>query len=278
MSHSSASDPDVWRVGDRYEPFMGRWSRLVAAEFIGWLAPTSGATWLDVGCGTGALTEVVVTTTQPRAVLAVDPSPDFVRVAGERLGTAVSVQQAGAGRLPLEPASVDYVVSGLVLNFVPDPVAAVAEMRRVTRPGGTVSAYVWDYADRMQMLRHFWDAAASLDPAAQALDEGQRFPLCQPGALRTVFTNAGLTKVSITPLEVTTKFAGFDDYWEPFLGGQGPAPAYCVSLPEQRRAVLRDHLLQTLPTGPDGAISLVARAWAVRGISPDRVVTPAPSS
>jgi SAM-dependent methyltransferase len=152
-----------------------------------------------------------------------------------------------------------------VLNFVPDPPAALAELRRVTRPGGIVAGYVWDYADGMQLMRRFWDAAADLDPAARDLDEGLRFPLCRPAPLRALFAGAGLADVVVEEIVVPTVFADFDDYWTPFLGGTGPAPAYAVSLPEVDRAVLRESLRSGLPTEPDGSIHLTARAWSVRG-------------
>jgi hypothetical protein len=150
------------------------------------------------------------------------------------------------------------VVSGLVLNFVPDPAAAVAEIRRATR--GTFGAYVWDYgAGGIGLLRAFWDAAVALDPAAAALDEAVRFPLCGEGALGAAF---GVEARGIT---VPTVFRDFDDYWTPFLGGQGPAPAYLASLPEDRRVALRESLRERLPVAADGTIALTARAWAVRG-------------
>jgi SAM-dependent methyltransferase len=157
------------------------------------------------------------------------------------------------------------VVSGLVLNFVPDPVQAVQEMTRVTRPRGRVAAYVWDYAGRMELMRWFWDAAAALDPAAVELDEGRRFGLCQPEPLARLFQDAGLVEVGVRPIQVPTRFRGFDDYWMPFLGGQGPAPGYAMALDETQRAALREELRARLPVAADGSISLVARAWAVGG-------------
>ena len=165
----------------------------------------------------------------------------------------------------MDDASVDTVVSGLVLNFVPEAPAAVAEMRRVVGPGGVVAAYVWDYAGGMQLMQRFWTAAGEFDPGVRDLDEGLRFTLCRPDALRGLFTGAGLTDVVVEEVVVPTVFADFDDYWSPFLGGTGSAPAYAVSLPEQDRATLREHLRATLPAEPDGSIHLTARAWAVRG-------------
>ena len=159
-------------------------------------------------------------------------------------------------------------VSGLVLNFVPDPVAALREAGRTARPGATIAAYVWDYAGEMQLIRRFWDGAVALDPGAAGLDEGVRFPICAPGPLRRVFEGAGLTSVSVRAIDVPTTFATFDDYWSPFLTGVGPAPGYASALDDASRDRLREHLRTTLPVEPDGSINLVARAWAVRGDAP----------
>lgn len=255
---------DRWSDGDSYERYVGRWSRPVARRFVDWLDVPAGRRWLDVGCGTGALTETVLDRAAPAAVLAVDPSSAFVRHAAARLSGA-DVRQADAASLPAPDASVDAVVSGLVLNFVPDRAVALAELRRVTRPGGVVAAYVWDYADGMEMMRHFWDAAAELDPAAGPLHERARFPVCRPGPLRALLTTAGLAHVEVEAIEVPTTFRDFDDYWSPFLAGQGPAPSYVSSLDPEGRSALREALSERLPRSADGSIQLTARAWAVRG-------------
>ena len=160
------------------------------------------------------------------------------------------------------------MVSGLVLNFVPDLGAALAEMLRVTRPGGVVAGYVWDYAGGMELIRRFWDAAIELDPAARGLDEGIRFPICAPGPLQRAFESAGLAGVEVRPIDVPTVFRDFDDYWTPFLSGVGPAPGYAAALDPARRDALRERLDATLPREPDGRIALTARAWAVRGRRP----------
>jgi len=154
------------------------------------------------------------------------------------------------------------VVSGLVLNFVPDPAAAMAEARRVFAPGGLAAAYVWDYAGGMEMMRHFWDAAAVLDPAAAALDEGRRFPRREPAALERPFRGAGMERVG-----VPTPFVSFDDYWLPLLGGQGPVPGYAVSLGEAARDRLREEVRRWLQVASDGSIGVTARAWAVLGVA-----------
>jgi SAM-dependent methyltransferase len=255
----------VWEVGDAYEPYVGRWSRLVAREFLAWLAVPPGSRWLDVGCGTGALTQTILELASPGEVKGVDPSEGFVAYARQQTTDArASFEVADARALPFEAASYDTAVAGLVLNFVPQPSQGIAEMARVTRPGGTVAAYVWDYAGQMQLMRHFWDAAAALDPAAGELDEGRRFPLCRPGQLAALVEAAGLAHVEVRAIDVPTHFRDFDDYWRPFLGGQGPAPGYAMGLDEERRAALRERLRSRLPTAADGTIRLLARAWAVR--------------
>jgi hypothetical protein len=152
-----------------------------------------------------------------------------------------------------------------VLNFIPDVRAAMAEMARVTAKGGTIAAYVWDYAGRMDLMRQFWDAASALDPQAKDKDEGVRFPLCRPDALRDLFAGAGLHGVETTTIDIATPFADFDDYWRPFLGGQGPAPAYAMALDDAARERLRERIRERLPVAADGSIALVARAFAVRG-------------
>lgn len=244
---------------------MGRWSRRVADAFLAWIAVPADADWADVGCGTGALSEAIFATARPASIQGFDPSAGFLRFAQRRLShAAVTFAVADARSLPLAHASVDAAVAGLVINFVPDPSSAVREMARVTRPGGTVAAYVWDYGDKMELMRRFWDAAVALDPAAEALDEGRRFPMCRPGPLQELFDGAELRDVATQPIDIATNFAGFDDFWSPFLGGQGPAPAYAMSLAADRRDALRERIRATLPMRDDGSIHLLARAWAVR--------------
>jgi SAM-dependent methyltransferase len=260
---------EVWAVGDAYEAYVGRWSRRVAEEFVRWLTVPPGARWLDVGCGTGALTAAVLTLAGPAEVLGVDPSEGFLTGARARVGDPRAAFRAGDARaLPLPDHRFEAVVSGLALNFVPDPGRAAVELARVAAPGGVVASYVWDYADGMAMMRHFWDAAAALDPAAAELDEGRRFPLCRPEPLHGLWAEAGLEGVTVRAVEVPTLFTDFADYWRPFLGGQGPAPGYAMSLTEEHRRALRDLLRARLPANADGSIPLTARAWAVRGTAP----------
>ncbi len=255
---------DTWLLGHPYERYVGRWSRRVAPAFVAWLNVPGERRWLDVGCGTGALCAAVIEHASPASLVGVEPSEGFLKTAREALPGSVTLLPGHAAAIPLPDAAVDAVVSGLVLNFVPDPHAALTEMARVAAPAATLGAYVWDYAGKMELMRCFWDAAVTLDPAAMPLDEGRRFPLCQPDALLAAVSGAGWRDAQVSAIDIATPFASFDDYWTPFLGGQGPAPAYAMSLDESARSALRDRLRAELPIQPDGSIPLTARVWAVR--------------
>lgn len=256
---------DSWQSGDPYEYYMGRWSKLVAELFVDWLSPGSELRWLDVGCGSGALSESIADRHNPKTLTAVDQSDGFVQTARQRLGAKAVCKVGNALSLPVDDASMDVAVSGLVLNFIPEPHKALAEMGRVTARGGTVAAYVWDYAGVMEFLNHFWDVAVELNPQATGLHEGHRFPDSSADGLSGVFSRAGFTEIETTPLEIVTRFADFDDYWQPFLGGQGPAPTYVAKLHDSQRDALRNALYERLPINGDGSISLSARAWAAKG-------------
>ncbi len=262
MDHKQVSD--TWERGNPYEQYVGRWSRRIAPPFLSWLNIPAGRKWLDVGCGTGVLCAAIVDRCSPSSVAGVEPSEGFLKTAKENLAGRAALRQGSATAIPLADASVDVVVSGLVLNFVPDQPAALAEMARVTDKGGTIAAYVWDYAGKMELMRFFWDAAVELDPDAAKLDEGVCFPLCRPEALGKLFAGAGLEEVEVKPIDIPTPFANFGDYWQPFLGGQGPAPAYAMSLDETARERLRDRIRERILVEADGSISLTAQAWAIR--------------
>jgi SAM-dependent methyltransferase len=258
---------DIWASGDSYEPYIGRWSRLVAQEFIQWLALPQRSRWLDAGSGTGALSMTILNMTNPKKVKGIDRSESYVEFMRTRVDHPDAEFEVGnAQSLPVDSKTFDAAVSGLVLNFVPRPQQMISEMSRVVGDGGVVALYVWDYAGRMQMLRHFWNAAVALDPAARDLDEGRRFPICNPNSLMDLFQNAGLSQVQVRPIDISADFKNFDDYWSPFLGGQGPAPGYVMSLSERRRSQLRERIYNSLPFALDGTIPLVMRAWAVKGI------------
>lgn len=261
--------PGVWESGDSYERYVGRWSRLVAKEFVEWLDAAPGGSWLDVGCGTGALSSEVANSAAPSRVDGIDPSPQFIHQAASNLTAPLfSFQVGDALAIPHPDATHDVTASALVLTFLPDPSAGLREMMRVTKPGGIIAAYVWDYAGEMQMMRYFWDVAVELFPSARDAHEGLRFELARPEALTALFEGEGLSNVTTSPLVVPTRFVSFEDYWRPFLGGQGPAPGYVKSLEETDQEYLRETLERRLPISHDGGIELTARAWAVRGRTP----------
>jgi SAM-dependent methyltransferase len=255
---------DAWSAGQSYEHYMGRWSRKIAVDFLQWLEPPKNADWLEIGCGTGALTDAILTSCLPRTMTATDQSSDFVDHARKAIvDPRVSFATADALTLPARDATIDVVTSALVLNFIPDRVAALGEMRRVLRPGGLLSFYVWDYpGGGMEFIDTFWKAAASLDKAAADLDEGKRFPFCTLAGLWALCRDAGIADATIEAIEVTTEFPDFEAFWHPFTLGAGPAPGYCRSLGEDRREQLKQTLSATL--GSSGPIKLPARAWAVK--------------
>ena len=256
---------DSWESCDSYEYYMGRWSRLVAESFIEWLSPSSGMKWLDIGCGSGALSEAIIYNHEPKVLTAIDQSEDFVSTAQNRLSSRVQCIVGNALSLPLGNSSVNIAVSRLVLNFIPEPEKALSEMRRVTDAGGTVVVYIWDYAGKVDFLRHFWDAAVDIKSEALNLHESNRFPDSSAEALKRLFEKAGFVDIETTSIEITNYFRDFDDYWKPFLGGQGPAPSFVLSLNEDENNKLRHTLKLRLPTQQDGSISMVARAWAAKG-------------
>jgi SAM-dependent methyltransferase len=267
MDNQQSRQPDVWASGASYEPYVGRWSRAVAQEFLAWLAVPPHCRWLDVGSGTGALTQTILERETPIHVKGIDRSEGYVAYAQAHIQDDRAQFEVGdAQSLPVETGVYDAVVSGLMLNFVPEPQQAVKEMARAVRPGGIVAVYVWDYAGKMQMMRQFWSVVASLEPQSRDLDEGQRFPICNPDRLTSLFQAAKLTNVETRAIDIDTHFKSFEDYWLPFLGGQGPASTYAMSLTEAQREALRERIRSSLPFAPDGSIPLIARAWAVRGI------------
>ncbi|MEX0404807.1 class I SAM-dependent methyltransferase [Aquibium sp. LZ166] len=261
---SSQSSFDAWNAGKSYEHYMGRWSRLVASRFLGWLDPDEDADWLEVGCGTGALTSAILRDCSPRSLLATDPSSDFVDHARARAtDPRARFEVATAQDLPAKDGTIDVVTSALVLNFVPDRRAGLVEMQRVLRPGGTISFYVWDYpGGGIGFIDAFWKAAVSLDPKAAELDEAARFPFCSADGLAALCAEAGIGNAEIVPVEVVTEFPDFEAFWHPFTLGAGPAPGYCMSLQEDRREMLKSRLARTL--GSDGPVRLTARAWAMK--------------
>jgi len=257
----------AWDSGHAYEQYVGRWSRKTAAAFLQWLAPLPGLAWADVGCGTGALTATILDVCEPSSVSGIDSSEGFVSLARQRIGDQRARFETGdATHLPWQSGACDVAVSGLVLNFVRDHESMTREMARVTKPGGRVAAYVWDYAGGMQMMRHFWDAAVAVSPDDARLDQAERFPLCQPAPLKALFDRANLRSVTVRAIDISTVFQSFDDYWTPFLGKTGAAPMYLASVGGEVQERIRLSLKSRLAAKGDGPIALTARAWAVQGV------------
>ncbi len=267
LSGDSVMTKDPWDNGTLYEPFMGRWSRKIASLFLKWLAKPAGLRWLDVGCGTGALSGLIAERHSPAEVLGIDPSDAFISEAVKAAAELdnLKFKVGSVENIPAADGSYDLAVSALALNFFPDPVAGLQEMMRVIHPGGEIAIYVWDYAEGMQMLRYFWDAATALDPSARVLDEAVRFPICRPHVLERIFKEAGLVVNEIRALESPTVFTTFEDYWHPFQGGVGPAPGYLAGLAPEAQKRLANALRSTLPVKTDGTIPLISRAWGISG-------------
>ena len=248
---------------------MGRWSRLLAREFLAWLNPPPGLRWIDLCCGSGVLTEALLDCASPASIAGVDASSQQIEFARRHRAAAnVTYKVGNAMSIPFDDASFDFAVCGLGLNFLPDPSRALDEFRRIVRPNGTIAAYVWDYEQGARFIREFWDAAIAIDPNTAAADQARRFPICKPDELRTLFTRAGLKECTTHALDIVTRFSSFDDYWQPILAGQGSAPTYLYKLDSQIQTRIRERLRTTLPTDASGAIELPARAWAIRGQRP----------
>lgn len=254
----------MFSESDGYEQFMGRWSRRLAPSFIEFAGVSEGDHVLDVGCGTGALS-FAAAAVKGVEVVGVDRSPEFVQAAGRAGVDRTTFQVGDACALPMPDGEFDRSLSMLVVNFLPDAAAGVREMNRVTRFNGVVAGAVWDYGDGMQMLRAFWDGAVALDPAAASRDE-RHMSLCRRGELSALWRDVGLDDVDEAALTIEMEFASFDDYWQPFLAGQGPAGAYVSTLARSGRDRLRARLDDRLTDSSRARFSLSARAWAVRGV------------
>ena len=248
---------------EAYDRFVGRYGRALARALIAAADVRPGGRALDVGCGPGALTTELAALLGAGHVAAVDPSASFADACRQRL-PGVHVEVASAEVLPFDNDAFDHALAQLVVTFMTDPPAGVREMHRVTGPGGTVAAAVWDYAGEMTLLRHFWDAAVALDPAATERDEGRCMPFCTPAELGDLWSRADLAEVEVAPVAVTAAYDGFEDLWSPLEVGVGPAGAYVASLPPEQRAALKQELRRRLNIR-DRSFELTAGAWVVTG-------------
>jgi SAM-dependent methyltransferase len=260
-----ARDTDRWTSGADYDQWMGRWSRLVAREFLKWLDLPRGLRWIDICCGSGVVTEAIVELCQPASIDGIDASSEQINFARQhRPHPNVMFQTGNAMALPFADSSFEVAVCGLALNYIPEPVEGLKEFRRVVCPEGTIAAYVWDYSEGTRFLREFWDAAAAINNKAADFDQARRFPMCTPDGLRTLFEQAGLQNSTVHAIDVVTRFKNFVDYWQPLLTGQGSAPNYLATCDERTKTLIRDRLREALPANARGEIELPARAWAIR--------------
>lgn len=266
IAQTEKAQKAMFSQSEAYEQFMGRWSRELAVPFVAFAGVADRDEVLDVGSGTGALAAAVLSAASSGRVIGIDPSHTYVEYARSRTTSDRATFEEGDGQqLRFGNAAFDKTLSLLVINFIPDPSKAMREMIRVTRPGGVIAAAVWDYGEGMEMLRVFWDEVVALDPASEARDE-RHMPLCRRGELTALWRQHGLSDVTEAPLVIPLSFKSFDDYWEPFLKGQGPAGAYVSSLSEAQRLALRDGVRKRLNVNATAPFTLNARAWAVKGV------------
>jgi SAM-dependent methyltransferase len=259
----------MWTGAEAYDHLMGRWSRRLAPLLIEFAEIQNGDRVLDVGCGTGSLTRALLEHMPRSEVVGVDPASPYIEYGRQQLTNPQARLEVGdAQNLPYPDAIFDKCLSLLVVNFIPDARRAVEEMCRVTRPGGTVAAAVWDYGEGMEMLRILWDTAVALDPGAETKHE-RNMPYCRKSELAALWTEGGLQQVEETSLTIPLEFSSFQDYWTPFLSGVGPSGSYVSSLPAEHQSALQDHLRQRLLGGKgDQPFILQARGWAVQGTVP----------
>lgn len=255
--------------GGAYDWFLGRWTRRLSAPFIDFVDLPRDGRILEIGCGTGSLAGNLLARQSGRTVIGVDLSEPYLRQARNNAASGLYAA-SDARHLAFRSDAFAGTLAQLVLNFVPDASGAVAEMKRVTRPGGVVAASVWDFRGGLVYQRLFWDTAAGIDPAAgTSRDRLFASPLADPEGLVALWREAGLTDVSTASLTIRMDYGSFDDYWQPLLGGQGPVGTYAASLGPDLEALVRERVrLAYLAGGPDGPRSMTATAWAVRGLCP----------
>jgi SAM-dependent methyltransferase len=263
-------DPAYFDDAAAYEAFMARWSRAAGEVFLEWLAPPKHASWLDVGCGTGVFTQLIFDAASPASVAAIDPTRVQIEYARRQpVGRRADFRVADAQALPFADRTFDAVVAALAINFIADRPRAIAEMRRVARPGGVVAGYVWDFEGERSpgsLLRAGLEATGVEVPDLPGVAD------CAVPALQSLFEGAGLARIASRTIDVTLSFSGFDDLWRDLRPNFGPRGKIVASLSEAQRTRLIDNLRASLPAGPDGSVSCSARAHAIKARIPGPVL------
>jgi len=267
MKNSSAKH-DVWELGSSYESYIGCWSYQIALSFLKKIDTEPGMDWVDIGCGTGALTRAILLCCQPFCLTGVEPSLGMLNWTNQQLKDKnLRFIEGKASDLPFTDDSVDIAVSGLVLNFLPEPVHALKEMKRIVRPGGRIAFYVWDYAHGgLELVRAFWNAAVSVTPDARRFSDAVRFSWCNEDSLTDLMVEAGLKEIKSERIVIPTLFENFEDYWQRFSKGAGPASSYYKQLPLSEQTEIRTTLQNSFTYNPNGSLELSAAAWALQGI------------
>ncbi len=260
----------VFQDGAAYERFMGRWSRLTGRLLVDWLQIPPQRAWLDVGCGTGAFTQVVLASCDPESVVAIDPSEKHLTYARSQVqDRRVDFRAGDATAIEAKDHAFDVCVAALVLNFIPEQGKALAEMRRVVRPGGTVAAYVWDFAGRRSISQHLWDAITAISPDAEAVRRNAlQADVSHPDTLTRLFGSKELADIETRSLDIRATFRSLDDYWKSNTDFASAVGLYCRTLSAEQVDTLRRKLGEILPADDQGQVSFPARAWAIRGTVP----------
>lgn len=253
--------------GDAYEQYMGRWTRAAGSAFLEWLAPPAGASWLDVGCGTGAFTELVIDNCAPASVVAVDPAETQLDRAREKaVAQRVAFRVADAQNLPMADDAFDVVVAALVINFIPDRPKGISEMRRVCRPGGVVAGYVWDFVNDGQPARPIRQGLRAIGIEPEPVPGQAESDLA---SLQELFAGAGLENIAVQSTDLALSYSDFDNFWEMMTIRRTPAVKTILALPEADRARLIDAVRAELPPAEDGSVVCGACINAIKASAPN---------
>ena len=253
---------------DRYDNFMGRWSREVAKQFVEWIDADEALSWLDVGCGAGMLSQSVAEQSTSSKVTGIDPLENSIVAARQHPNNAGIVFEVGdAQDLPFDDDQFDIAISGLMIKFIPDKVKAIREMKRVVRPGGIVALYDWDMDSNMNTTRHFWSAVSEVAPERMEDRATDRTPMTETESLAQFFEQSGLGNIEQRTISFSTKFRDIDDYWEPITNNVQNVGKFYDTLSEIQRADVLQKWKESLPIDSDGSISFESRAVAIKGVS-----------